>query len=50
MDKLDGKLDGITTTVNSVNLRFKSMEERVDGSDDRLRKAEALLCTVDNQI
>ena len=46
MDKFDGKLDGIIFTVNSIDERFKTMEKRVDGIDDRLGKAEALLATV----
>ena len=50
MDKFDSKLDGITTTVNSIDSRFKKMEERVDSIDARLEKAEAQLSSVDNEI
>ena len=46
MDKFDSKLDGITSTVNSIDKRFKNMKRRVDGIDERLGKAEALFATV----
>ena len=50
MEKLDGKLDGITTTVNSIDSLFKSMEERVDGIVNHLGKAEGLFFTVDDEM
>ena len=49
-DKLDGKLDGITSTVNFIDGRFKTMEKRVNVIDDRLEKTEALLATVSNEM
>ena len=49
MDKFDSKLDGITSTVNSIDQRFKTMERRVDGINDRLGEAEALLATVSDE-